>query len=565
MVAIRLDRAPLGAEETRGPNGAELLERFVSRKDAAALAALVERFGAMVWGICRRLLSTEQDAEDAFQAVFLVLMKQGRTIRNREAVGSWLYGVAYRTALQARRDLAHRKKAETRASAPAAPPTPTAEVACRELQAMLDEEVQRLPAKLQAPFVLCCLENMSKAEAAAELRWKEGTVSSRLAQARKLLKQRLTRRGITLSAVLTLLALTRESAATAVPPLLLQTTVSGLAGPVAGQMVSLSPAAVSLAEGISHTLAVAKGKLLATALLTMTLALGGTTVALNQPQQAPRANPAGFYQDFRGSQEPVLPLTLFGVKAAQVTQPEARGLHIHVQANDEQRTHIGVMLPLRFRGDFEITAAYEIVRGDIPEFGHGVGVGVLTTLDAPVRELLELMRLARPREGNVYGCTRILGPAGNEKFQHHWMPTGSKAGHLRMTRRGSEVTYSAREGGAESFTELFRRPCATADIKEIRLAAYMGFAPNANDVYLKDLRVGPPGAGSPAAPDPNEPKAEPASSPRQDRTFLLLFVILLLSLLAALGLAALYAIRRKRRESKTAKNAAPCKPSPGAG
>src|SRR5690348_11198268 len=103
MVAINVNRAAQGsAGFVRRPRHAELMDRFVRHKDPAALAALVDSFGGMVWGICRRLLPTDQDAEDAFQAVFLVLLKKGATIRNKEAVGSWLYGVAYRTAMKSR-------------------------------------------------------------------------------------------------------------------------------------------------------------------------------------------------------------------------------------------------------------------------------------------------------------------------------------------------------------------------------------------------------------------------------------------------------------------------------
>ena len=553
MVAANIKRVPqANAEFVRGPRHTRLLERFVSEKDPAALAALVEHFGGMVWGICRRLLPTDEDAEDAFQAVFLVMMKKAATIRNKEAVGSWLYGVAYRTAMRARRELAHRKRIESKATPPVPAPSPTGVASCRELQRVLDEEVNRLPPKLKAPFVLCCIEGMSKSEAAQELRWKEGTVSGRLAYARKLLQQRLTRRGITLSAVLTVLALTRETVAAAVPPLLVQATITGLSVSGAGQTAGvLSPAALSLAEGVVRALTVAKVKAIA-AVLTISLALGGAAGAVNQLGQAPQAPAAftEFYQNFRDSKPPELPLTLFGVKAAQVTHPAQRGLHIQVDPNPEQIIRVGVNLPARFHGDFEITAGYEIVRADVPEHGHGVGMSLLAELDSPINEVLELLRLARVNEDQVYGCARISGAPGDQKFHHHWFPTRSKAGHLRMTRRGAELTYSAREGGVETFEELFHLTCGTEDLQRIRFAAFLGHAPNSVDVYLKDLRVTAPGSGHPAVVDPGEPRAEAAVSPTRHRFSLIIFGLLFLFVLAAAGFWMLYSRRRKRGEGE---------------
>jgi hypothetical protein len=463
-----------------------------------------------------------------------------------------LYGVACRTALTARRDLARRKKIDSKASPPLPPPSPMGVASCRELQRVLDEEVNRLPLKLKAPFVLCCIEGMSKSEAAQELCWKEGTVSGRLAYARKLLQRRLTRRGITLSAVLTVLALTRETVAAAVPPLLVETTITGLSVSGGCQTAGvLSPAAVSLAEDVVRALTVAKVKCIA-AILTISLALGGVAGAINQPGQAPQMPAAftEFYQNFRDSKPAELPLTLFGVKAAQVTHAEQRGLHIRIDANPEQVIRIGLNLPQRFPGDFEITAGYEIVRADVPEQGHGVGISLLAELDSPINEQLEILRLARVHEEQMYGCARIFGQAGNQKYHHHWFPTRSKAGHLRMARRGAELTYSAREGGAETFEELFRGTCGTEDIRRIRFAAFLGHAPNSVDVFLKDLRVAAPGSGHPAVPDPGEPKAEAPASPSRNRFSLIVFGLLLLLVLTAAGFWALYMVRRKRGEGK---------------
>jgi hypothetical protein len=308
--------------------------------------------------------------------------------------------------------------------------------------------------------------------------------------------------------------------------------------------------------GVVRTLTVGKVSGIA-AILTISLALGAVAGAANQPGQAPQAPAAftEFYQNFRDSKAPELPLTLFGVKVAQVTHAEQRGLHIRIDANPEQMIRIGLNLPERFSGDFEITAGYEIVRADVPEQGHGVGISLLADLDSPLDEQLEILRLARVHEEQMYGCARIFGQPGNQKFHHHWFPTRSKAGHLRMARRGAELTYSAREGGAETFEELFRGTCGTEDIQRIRFAAFLGHVPNSVDVYLKDLRVAAPGSGHPVVPDPGEPEAEARASPTRNRFSLIVFGLLLLLAVTAAGFWALYVVRRKRGEGK--KNQAP--------
>ena len=147
-----------------GDEDGELLRRFVAAREEAAFAGLVRRHGAMVLGVCRRLLNDTHEAEDAFQATFLVLARRAAAVRKRDSVASWLYGVAYRVSLKARA-AAHRRPGGEPVE-PISTADPAAEAAWRELRPAIDEELSRLPEKYRAPLVLCYLEGKTNEEAA---------------------------------------------------------------------------------------------------------------------------------------------------------------------------------------------------------------------------------------------------------------------------------------------------------------------------------------------------------------------------------------------------------------
>jgi RNA polymerase sigma factor (sigma-70 family) len=209
-----------GIERTDG----ELLQCFVDTRNEAAFEELVERVGALVWSVCRRILHDEQQAEDAFQATFLVLIRRAGEVRKRVSISCFLYGVAYRIAVRIKKSTS-RQAAFGMQEKKVSPDKVDAEVSLRELQALVDEEVNRLPEKLRAPFVLCCLEGKSRTEAAQELGGKEGTVSSRVAEARTRLRSRLARRGVSLTAALCVLDLSTTSAGAVLPRPLLESTI----------------------------------------------------------------------------------------------------------------------------------------------------------------------------------------------------------------------------------------------------------------------------------------------------------------------------------------------------
>jgi RNA polymerase sigma factor (sigma-70 family) len=172
----------------------QALERFLSARDQAAFRALVQRHSPLVWGVCRRLLRHREDAEDVFQATFLVLARKAGSIRKPDSVGSWLCGVAYHLALEARSHQARRATRERQVRTMPQPESPP-EALWPQLAPVLDEELQKLPAKYRRPLVLCYLEGKSYRQAAAELGWPLGSTSKRLARGRELLRQGLTRRG----------------------------------------------------------------------------------------------------------------------------------------------------------------------------------------------------------------------------------------------------------------------------------------------------------------------------------------------------------------------------------
>jgi RNA polymerase sigma factor (sigma-70 family) len=256
----------------------ELLHRFLTQRDQSAFAILMQRYGAMVWGLCVRRLGETPEAEDAFQATFLVLVRKAASLRGPQLLGPWLYGVAYRTALRLRGQRARRTVREVSLPEQIAEERP--EPKWSELRPVLDEEIQRLPTKYRLPVLLCYLQGLSSEEAAQRLGCAKGTVFSRLSRARALLRRRLVRRGVDVSVGALTVMLAENETMRAAPSLALRemtvrTSLLFAAG-TAGQ--SLSAPLAALVDGVVRSMILSKVKFAVVIVLALGIAGAGAGI-----------------------------------------------------------------------------------------------------------------------------------------------------------------------------------------------------------------------------------------------------------------------------------------------
>jgi RNA polymerase sigma factor (sigma-70 family) len=282
-VVQTLRRATLPGED-EGRTDGQLLESYVRTREEAAFAALVRRHGPMVWGVCRRMLQNEEDAEDAFQATFLVLVRKAASVTPKEMVANWLYGVARHVALKARATAARRRGREKQVTAM---PEPAREQQglWDDLRPLLDQELGRLPDKYRAVLVLCDLEGKTRKEAARHFNLPEGTVASRLATARGLLAKRLARHGLAVSGGVLAAVLSQRAASARVPASVASSTIKAASLVAAGQAAApsvVSVKAVALAEGVLKTMLLTRLKIATAVLVAVVAALGTGAAALTQ-------------------------------------------------------------------------------------------------------------------------------------------------------------------------------------------------------------------------------------------------------------------------------------------
>jgi RNA polymerase sigma factor (sigma-70 family) len=256
----------------------QLLRAYLAHREEEALAVLVLRHGPMVWGVCRRVLRNDADAEDAFQATFLVLVRRAASIASPALLANWLYGVAHKTALKARAT-AGRRFARERQVSDMPEPAVTQPDRGDELQALLDQELSRLPDIYRAAIVLCELEGLSRREAAGHLGVPEGTLAARLSRGRALLAERLARQGVPLSAGALAAALSQGAASAAV----VSATVKAASGYITGQAAGLISAKVAaLTEGVLKGMLLSKLKGTVVLLIALTALGFGATALLHR-------------------------------------------------------------------------------------------------------------------------------------------------------------------------------------------------------------------------------------------------------------------------------------------
>src|SRR6516164_139566 len=276
----------------------QLVEQFLAGRGEAVFEAILRRHGAMVYRVCWRVLQHHQDAEDAFQATFLVLAQRLRTVRKHASLASWLHGVAHRLALRAKAGAATRRRHEAQASV--CQPMPPDDVSWGEVRAVLDAELAALPEKWRLPLVLCYLEGRTQDEAAAQIGWSPRTLRRRLEEARTGLGRRLSRRGVAWSAALSAVLLSESGASAALSPGLLDSTIKAASLFAAGQTaaaVLISAKAAALTEGVLKTMFLSKLKIAVVAFLVIgTLGIGISaqtrrTLAADSPPAASKSAP----------------------------------------------------------------------------------------------------------------------------------------------------------------------------------------------------------------------------------------------------------------------------------
>lgn len=271
-------RSTVLLHDEAGRTDGELLECFVMERDNAAFTALVRRHGPMVWGVCNRILPNPYDAEDAFQATFLVLVRKAASVVPREKVANWLYGVAHQTALNVRAAAARRRVREKQVAEMPEPAAPEPDLR-RDLKPVLDQALSRLPGKYRAAIVLCDLEGRTRKDVAQQLGVPEGTLSGRLTRGRAMLAKRLVRHGVAVSSGALAAVLPQNLLSAGVPTSLVSNTIHAACLLAAGQAAApsiISAKVAALTEGVVRTMLLTKLKIASALLLLSTVGVGTT-------------------------------------------------------------------------------------------------------------------------------------------------------------------------------------------------------------------------------------------------------------------------------------------------
>jgi RNA polymerase sigma factor (sigma-70 family) len=472
----------------------ELLDAFAQQHDERAFAALIGRHAALVMGVCRRALGHHQDAEDACQATFLVLARNAASIRRHGSLAAFLHGVAYRVAMNAKRNLARQRRRDHQ-GARTETTTAVEDLSWREVQTLLDEEVQELPEVYRRVFVLCCLQGHSRAEAARQLGLKEGTVDSRLARAREQMRQRLEGRGVTLSTLMAVLDLAPDGAS--VGAATIRATARAAVAYAAGLCASSTvPARVlALADGVSITMLSAKTKCVALILVAAVLAGLGTLLAAQPPQTEGRKEHAAKPPEVRGlvldpEGKPVKGAKVYQVSRwlegdkpqrpprllAQTDAAGKFGLDKAPQARDASEQWMAVAAgfgpALLDRKAVSSQPTFRLVKDDVPIVGRVVSLEGQPIQGATIRPFFlyvtpreDLQDLLKVAESSARYTTDPDGSPLDRLFSHRvasgagipGLPervTTDAAGRFRLTGAGRERVVWLEVSGPNIETEI---------------------------------------------------------------------------------------------------------------
>jgi RNA polymerase sigma factor (sigma-70 family) len=490
-------------EQTDG----DLLRTFLSRRDPLAFEGLVRRHGPMVLRVCRRTLGNVPDAEDALQATFLLLAQKALTIRNQDALASWLHGVAYRMAHHAKRTASRRRNHEAHVTPPS-PPDPALSAASRELQAILDEEIERLPENLKGTFVAVCLENHSCAEAARLLGLDEAAVRMRLSRARKRLRERLARRGVALTAVLAVAGVVETEASAALPRGLVTGLGKAAAKVTAGEALVrglVSAPVLALVEGVSRTMTPLKLRTVAVLLVVLPLAGLGFGMALypapsgvpveqrqsgttppapkSSPSSVARAVPPG-RDRARPDQEQAKELLRQALKALEDADTDGRGLPTRALADiavlqtklGERKAAAATFAQTRrlIDGLHENIRYFELRELARAYARTGDGQAVLDIVKAIPDELPEHQPSAADfRAMILQEAATALAEAGHEREALRVVDVVPKGARGQWLRRHVRVELARRQAEAGHFAEA-RRAIAAIDDPADRVTALAG-------------------------------------------------------------------------------------------
>jgi RNA polymerase sigma factor (sigma-70 family) len=421
-----------------------LLERFLTRRDQGAFLVLVRRHGPMILGACRRILTNSSDVDDAFQTVFLVLLRKANELRGRATLGNWLYGVAFHTALKVRALAMKRRVKES-----AALPRNTSQ-ASPDLAEAIDSELARLPEKYREPLVLCDLEDLPRKAVAEKLGIPEGTLSSRLTTARKMLGDRLLKKGLVVPVA--------GLSAVAVPAAL-EAATTQVAAIAAGHIAGIVPVALTeLTRQVTLSLYLAKLQVAALCMGATVLLVLATGVIVHSfaPDTASRPNEPA--PKFATS-------VIAGTGRVFQTYGIAQGRSVTLTSDgcllDIDRLagwgHVGARATLELHGDVQFEASYEILHAPARiDAGYGAHIGLALDTGDQAAGAGAVNRGVFQSRGNQYDACRWLRISDRLRYPTSFVSTHAVSGRLAVRRIGSEVIMLAADDPAADLAEIDR-------------------------------------------------------------------------------------------------------------